>query len=414
MLKLLAGYRVLESSQLLNGASTAAMLADLGADVIKVESPFLGDYLRVEYTMHLHRQANKSKRSVAIDLRKPQGRDLFLRLLATADVFVTNAIANRNEKLGLSYAQLREHKPDIVYCQNTGFGASGPYREVPTHGQMMNAIAGSYPMELDAEGFTQPRADLLTRPGSYMGGGEATAVAATSAAFHIAAALAHRERTGEGCYIDISAAEAVISSAWISAVAHMNIPETIGHHQSPENLRAVARYQFYQAADGRFLLFCPEEKKFWETFCDLVGRPELKGIQFGVELRREIQAILKTRTLAEWMQIAVQHKLPIGPAHIDIADIRADPQIAARGIFVDGRDETGAPFTYVGQPAQLAGQQFEVSRPAPRLGEHTDEILRGIGCSDADLARYAAEHVTTSPEFVTDHIAQNVFNTHKG
>src|SRR6202030_4346093 len=120
----------------------------------------------------------------------------------------------RNEKLGLSYEQLRDQKPDLVYCQHTGFGATGPYREIPVHGQMMDALAGALPVEMGPDGLTRPLVPARGRSGSMMMGGEGTSTGAVYAAMHVAAALVRRARTGEGCYLDISAADAVIANAW--------------------------------------------------------------------------------------------------------------------------------------------------------------------------------------------------------
>jgi formyl-CoA transferase len=221
---LLSGYRVIESSMLLNGAATGMMLVDLGAEVIKVESPAMGDYLRLPETRHLHLQASKGKRSIALDLKQQGGREVFGRLLQTADVFLTNAVADRNDRLGIGYDQLKALKPDIVYCQNTGFGATGPFREVPAHGQMMDAMAGALPMKMGDDGLVVPSDRYARRTGSLVSGGEGTAMGAIYAAFHIAAGLAHREKTGEGCFIDVSSAHAVVASAWTSVSALLNRP----------------------------------------------------------------------------------------------------------------------------------------------------------------------------------------------
>jgi crotonobetainyl-CoA:carnitine CoA-transferase CaiB-like acyl-CoA transferase len=320
--QLLAGYRVIESSMLLNGASTAVLLADLGADVVKVESPFLGDYLRHGNMWFLHVHANKNKRSIALDLRKPEGREVFYRILETADVVVTNAIADKNDKLGIGYDQLRQRKPDIVYCQNTGFGATGPYARIPAHGQMMDAVAGALPVELDEEGFTRSVMPAA-RSGTMLSGGEATATSAVYAAFHIAAALAQRAKTGEGAYIDVAAADAVIASAWPAATGGLRTDRP--PEPAPRDRRGVARYQSYETKDGRFVLFCPEEHKFWTTFCELVGREDLKGEDFGVDLRREIQSILHQRTQREWVDLAIEHGLPLGPIHNRVTEVRDDP-----------------------------------------------------------------------------------------
>ena len=193
MTRLLSGYRIIESSMLLNGATTSMMLVDLGAELIKVESPFLGDYIRAQpaHPINMHLQVNKGKRSIALDLRKPQGREVMYRLVETADVFVTNAVGSRNEKLGIGYHQLKALKNDIIYCQNTGYGAEGAYSQMPTHGQMMDSMAGAFPMEMGEDGLTRLRQSELRAPFSLTNAGSGTATGAIYAAFHIAAALAH-------------------------------------------------------------------------------------------------------------------------------------------------------------------------------------------------------------------------------
>lgn len=405
MIDLLAGVRVVESSMLLNGATTSMHLADLGAEVIKIESPYLGDYLRFPATAHMHFQANKNKRSLALDMRSEGGREVFQRLLAFADVFVTNAVADRNRKLGLDYETLSGLKPDLVYCQNTGFGATGPYRNMPAHGQMMDALAGALPVEIDDDGLTRLRTG--PRNGRLTSGGEATATGAVYAAFHVAAALTRREKTGRGAYIDVSSAEAVVANAWVAAVLQANTDQGRAQ-QDPAAVdasRGVARYQWYQTRDGLFVLFCPEEKKFWHTFCDVVGRADLKDQVSGLELRRTLQEIFWTRDRAEWVALAVEHRIPVGPTNDTVDEVRADPQISSRHIFVDGQAPDNRHFVYVGQPALVDGGWAEVRRVAPELGKHTDAILGEIGYSDAEIARLAADHVTTSPEFHSDHIA---------
>ena len=403
---LLSGYRVLESSLLLNGATTSMMLADLGADVIKVESPVIGDYIRIDETQYLHQQVNKGKRSIALDLRNPDGYDVFRRLLAGADVFVTNAVGDRNRKLGLAYDQLREHKPDIVYCQNTGYGATGPYSTMPTHGQMMDALAGARPVTLGEDDLTYPKGPF-SWPALRVGG-EATATGAVYAAFHIAAALAHRERTGEGSYIDVSAACAVLANAWSAAAAQLNEPEMVHRMQDDRAAQGVARYQWYETRDHKFVLFCPEETRFWNAFCELVGRPDLVDQVHGVGLRREVQAILRTKDRDEWMRLAIEHGLPLGPVHDGVREVQHDPQIAARRMFVPSPRPRGGTFIAIGQPALVDGRGTEPSDAAPALGQHTEEVLRQIGYNDADIEKLAANQVTSSARFTDDYIARNV------
>src|SRR3954447_23161162 len=160
-MQLLDGVRVLESAQLFNGDTLGVLLADLGADVIKVESPFRGDYLRdflgqvQPHYSPAHLQVNKNKRSLALDLRGERGREIFFRLLQTADVFVDGNASNALDKLGIGYEQQRAVKPDIVYCQYSGFGSTGPYAPIPTHGQMMNAAGGAVPLKMCDDGLVR-------------------------------------------------------------------------------------------------------------------------------------------------------------------------------------------------------------------------------------------------------------------
>jgi formyl-CoA transferase len=391
--RLLEGCRVVESSMLLNGAVTGMMLVDLGADVIKVESPAVGDYLRLPETWHLNRQANRGKRSIAIDLKRPEGREVLYRLLETADVFLTNALAGKNEKLGIGYDQLKTLKPDIIYCQNTGFGATGPWCGIPTHGQMMDALAGAMPVRMGDDGFVVPQA-FSRRSGTLAAAGESTTMGSIYAAFHIAAALAHRARTGEGCYIDLSSAHAAVASAWVAAVTQLNRPERLGWWQNEGNLRPVARYQAYITRDERFLLFCPEERKSWHQFCDLVGRPELKPEERGEDLRRTLQAIIVTRDLVDWMELARVHALPMGPINDGIAQVQEDPQIASRPMFARSTDD----FVHLGQPALVDGKAWIETGPAPEHGEHGDQILRELGYGDDRIAALAGQGITKAEQ----------------
>jgi len=397
-----------EVSALLNGASTTMVLADLGAEIVKVESPFMGDYIRVPSTRHLHAQVNKNKRSVTLDLRKPEGQEVLHRLVATADVFVTNILARSTRRLGISYEQLREVRPDLVYCQVTGFGAVGPLADVPTHGQMMDALAGALPGEIGADGLPTARRPPVIRTGSLTTAGEATAAGSVQAALHVAAALVQRARTGQGACLDIAAADAAVASAWTAAVASLNIPPAEQWWTAPDAGRGSARYQHYQASDGRFVMFCPEETKFWSRFCDLVSRPDLKDRHFGFELRAEIQKIIATRTREEWLDLAAEHLLPLGPANDGADEVRNDPQVRTRSLFVEGEAPDGAPYVYVGEAALVAGQPYAAPRPAPALGEDTVAVLGDLGYSADDLERLARAEVTRAPVTTTGYISEQV------
>src|SRR6516165_2886246 len=407
MIELLAGVRVIESAMLFNGDRLGALLGDLGADVIKVESPAGGDYLRdmlgqlVPHFSPAFVQANRHKRSITIDLRKADGREVFWRLLDTADVFVDGNTADACSKLGIGYQDQRARKADIVYCQYTGFGASGPYRSIPTHGQMMDALAGALPVEVDSAGEVRRKP-----PGSSMTtteyGGEGHATGAAYAAFHVAAALFRRAVAGEGCYIDVASSDAVIANAWVGATYSINSSRIVYRGSIPPD-DLGPKYSFYQSKDDRFVLFCCIEPKFWDRFCratnreDLVARKDSAGpVDFGASdpaLREELSGIFRSRSQAEWLELASQQQVPIGPAPTSPAELPDDPHLQTREIFYEARHPLAGPFTYIGQPAKVSGQPFGIRRHAPGLGEHTDEILRQLGYVPADVSRLRSDGV---------------------
>jgi crotonobetainyl-CoA:carnitine CoA-transferase CaiB-like acyl-CoA transferase len=412
--QLLEGIRVLESAQLFNGDTLGMILGDLGADVIKVESPFLGDYLRDflgQITPHhspAHIQVNKNKRSITLDLRQDEGRELFWKLFDTADVFIDGNMADAAEKLGIGYKDQRARKPDIVYCQYTGYGSDGPYARIPTHGQMMNALAAATPMEMGDDGLLHPMHPPPGRMGNMHMGGDGTAAGAVHAALHVAAALVHRERTGEGCMIDVAGHDGVIAQAWIGATYALNFdritdPSSLPAERGAEGSTS-AKYQWYETRDKKVMLFCCIEPKFWRNFCRAIGRSDLTDshderhpVDFAggeIELRRELQEIFHQRDQVEWVELAAEHDIAMGPAPVTLLEATEDPHLQTRDIFVEGRHPHAGPFTYIGEAAKVHGQAYEVRYPAPRLGEHTMEILQGeLGLTDAELDRLTEQKV---------------------
>jgi crotonobetainyl-CoA:carnitine CoA-transferase CaiB-like acyl-CoA transferase len=404
MSDLLEGVRVVESAVLLNGDTLGMWLGDLGADVVKVEAPGVGDYLRdmlgqiVPHHSPAHLQVNKNKRSITLDLRRPEGLDVFWDLLATADVFIDGFAGNACDRLGIGYEAQAARRPGIVYCQVSGYGRQGPYSAIPTHGQMMNAQAAAVPLHTDADGFVRAVPNLEPMGGTTIGG-DGTAAGAIQAAFHVAAALWRRERTGRGCFLDVSASDAVVAQGWIAAVYGWNqqrLTDRTGLRTPGEEAHTGAKYQYYETADGRYVLFCAIEPKFWRAFCAVVGRGDLADIQRedaavdfargDDELRRELTTLFRSRTQQEWVAVAVAHRLPIGPAHQGAAGMLDDPHVQARQIVVEGTHPVAGPFTYVGEPAIVDGQPYQLRRHAPGLGEHTDAVLAELGYDDARIA----------------------------
>lgn len=396
MIELLKGVRVLECAVLFNGDQTGRLMGDLGADVIKVEAPGVGDYLRDflgQITPHhspAHLYVNRNKRSITLNLRADEGRALFFELLATADIFVDGFAGDACDKLGIGYEAQRAVRPEIIYCQCTGYGANGPYAQIPTHGQMMGALTGATPMRMGDDGFAQPSGTAT---------GDGTTVGATNTALTAIAALHHRDRTGEGVYIDGAGSDAVLSTTWMPATYRWNAERISDSRGMANHMGDSAKYQFYETKDGKFLLFCGIEHKFWDNFCRAVDREDLLDakdtaapVDFGGtqhELRRELQGIFHSRTLAEWVDVALAHDIAMGPAH-DLDDLRSDPHLAARGIVHESVHPNAGPFTAVGWPAPVEGQPFDIAKPAPELSQHTDEVLAELGHTDEDIAGFRA------------------------
>ena len=298
-------------------------------------------------------------------------------------------------RLGIGHEQLLQRKPDLIYVQATGYGAAGPYAEVPTHGQNMNALAGAISLRKGDDGLVRQvqNADPF---GGTSSGGEGTAACAVHAALQAAAALQRRNATGQGCHIDVAGSDAVIANAWIAAAYSQNSQRLTDASSLPDSAGGnhTARYQFYETKDRKFLLFCAIEHDFWQRFCTSVGRRDLleeewsnRYVEFSDHdepLRRELQDVFAQRTLREWMALAQEQAIAMGPAN-QLADLRQDPHLRERNIFVEGRHPQAGPFTYIGSPAVIDGKPGQAPRPAPALGEQTEEILKELGHSAAEI-----------------------------
>jgi crotonobetainyl-CoA:carnitine CoA-transferase CaiB-like acyl-CoA transferase len=409
---LLDGIRVVEVAVLFNGDVVGQQLGDLGADVIKIESPGRGDYLRdmlgqiAPHQSPAHLQVNRNKRSVTLDVRTEAGREVFWKLLADADVFVDGLLSGACDRMGIGYAEQRARKPDIVYCHCSGFGAKGRYAMIPTHGQMMNAAAAAVTVGMDDDGLVRQRANDELMYGTS-GGGDGTTAAAVHAALRTVAAIVRRDRTGQGALLDAAGADAVIAQGWIGAVYGWNesrLTDRTGLRPAGAAAFSSARYQYYATSDDRFVLFCAIEPKFWQRFCTAVDRPDLvvDGPSDGApvdfahgddQLRRELQRVFETRTQRQWLDLAIEADLPIGPAHQGVGALLADEHLRERNIVVDGEHPAAGPFTYVGSPVIVDGQPFTVRRPAPDLGQHTDEVLAELGLDEDEVKRLRATGV---------------------
>jgi formyl-CoA transferase len=386
------------------GDQTSRLLGDLGADVVKVERPGTGDYLRelgdriTPQNSVFHLLLNRNKRSIELDLRAGEGREVFFRLLHETDVFVDGFAGDACEKLGIGYQAQRAIKPDIVYCKASGFGARGDYGQVPVHGYMMGAVAGATELEVTDDGMVRE----VTNPQGYYFSGSIDGPLSTAlyAALTTAAALHHRDRTGEGAFIDAAGSDSVLANQCLDAVLAWNAERITDRRNPPPTVgldpRKHPKYTYYQTKDDKIVLLAAIEHKFWDNFCRAVSREDLldvKNTAFAVDfadggradLLDVLAPIFRERTAAEWMDVARDFDIPLCPANSK-RETLADPHLTAREIVHHSTHPVAGPYTAVGWPAPVLGQPFDQARPAPALGEHTEEVLAEAGYSAEAIA----------------------------
>ena len=385
MYDLLEGVRVLEVA-LLAPDALGMHLADLGAEVIKVESPPTGDYVRLVGSTHvgglslLHLRWNRGKKSVLLDLKKPLGRQVFLELVEHSQVVVDGLRAGTLERYGVGYEAVREVNPALVYCSLNGTGGSGPYRQLATHGIAYDAYAGLSPPSFGEDG--QPSI------GDHVPVG--IAAGPLYAALGVAAALVRAGRTGEGRHLEIAQMDSAVAWQAGRLDAALNDVEA-----SFEGLAESVRYQYYRCRDGECVIFQATERKFWRNFCRGVGREDLLDRGEGevvadhargdTVLRRTLAEIFATRSRAEWVEFFVEHDVPGGPVNAP-EDLPDDPHFRARDMVFDQEHPEAGALRSFGTPIRVAGQGF-AAEPAPSPGQHTAEVLGGVLGYDTEQLR---------------------------
>jgi crotonobetainyl-CoA:carnitine CoA-transferase CaiB-like acyl-CoA transferase len=390
-ISLLETLRVIDFS-VLSPAGLAQQLADLGADVIKVERPGAGDPVRqiawpvIEGVNLEHWHWNRGKRSLALNLESAAGVDVFLDLARAADVVVEGMRPGALARRGLSPERLWEANPALVLCGMSGYGATGPYRDVPAHGLAFDAMAGVAPPGRTKEGFA------TIAPHTSIGMNAAALYGALGAV----SAVLRARATGEGCSLEIAQSDAAIAINWlrIEGEAAYDRPPgevTDRHGQAGDERRALGfddfddsvRYQYYESADG-YVLLMASDRRFWRNFCEGIGRIDLYEAQPGDEmadhargntaLRRQLAEIFATRTTAEWMEFAARVETAIAPVH-DSSTVRSDPQAADR---IDWLPSQSHAADLMRTPLKLLDAELPEPRRAPTLGQHTDEVLREV------------------------------------
>jgi len=366
----LDGLRVLDLSRLLPGGFCSLLLADFGADVIKVEDMGMGDYVRAHEPSF--QSLNRGKRSIRIDLKHEAGRVAFLRLVRTADVVLESFRPGVMDRLGVGYERLREEHPRLVYCAITGYGQDGPYAQRAGHDMNYLALTGLLGLTGEPDGPPIQAAGQI----ADLGGG------ALMAAFGILAALRERERSGEGQFVDVSMTDGALS--WLAMVAARYLAEgAVPRRGGPELAGGLICYRPYRCVDG-WVALGALEAKFWRAWCEGVGRSDLAERQFepvGSDVHREVEAVFAARTRAEWQAFNDEHDCCLEPV-LDLDEALDSELVRAREMVVevDGMRLLGTPVKLSRTPADPA------RAGGPPIGADGEAVLAEAGYTPGEIA----------------------------
>ena len=394
----LAGLKVVELS-IAGPAGAGTHLVDLGAEVIKVEPPS-GDYIRgmtwpiIEGNSLMHLHLNRGKKSVTLDLRVDEAKAVFLDLVKDADIVVEAMRPGALERRGLGFDVLREHNPKLVFCMISGYGATGPYTTMPSHGIAYDTWAGIVDPAVDDEGFTYIPEHVSI--GIY--------AAPLYAAMTMLAAVIRARETGEGAMIDLGQSDAAAHFDWYRSETWMAYDrpedEVTGNkaddyaRRAPgtAGMREGVRYQIYESSDGH-VLFMASEQAFWKNFCEALDRMDLfekwpgSRIADHAKGNRELQAVLReifrTKTSAEWIAFSDEVNTPIAPVNSP-KTVVDDPQFKARFEVMPHAQHGADMLTF---PARFVGEDLPRPALAPEVGEHTDEVLRSLGYDEERITK---------------------------
>lgn len=372
----LEGIRVLESAHQYPGPYCSLLLADLGAEVIKVERPGVGDLAR--QLVHFFRSINGNKKSLTLDLKSTKARDVLYRLVKVSDVFMEGFRPGVAARIGIDYPTLKKINPGLIYCSISGYGQEGPYRNLPGHDLSYLSMSGMLNCFKDEQGN-------FINPGVAIG----DLSSGMFSAIGILAALQARQKTGQGCFIDVSMFDGLLS--WMST--RLGILWGTGEFERERD----AGYGDFLAKDGKyFTLSIAHEDWFWERLCVAVGLHEYKNIKVmdrkkrRPELREKMQKVFLEKNRAAWMKILEKADVPFAPV-VTPQEIEKDPHVVFRKMIQEITLADGEKIKQVGFPLKFSDMPDKLRTPPPLLGEQTEEILKSLGYSGEDIDNLKAE-----------------------
>jgi len=377
---------MLDLSRLLPGPYCSLLLADLGMEVLKVEDLELGDYMRKMGPVRKQDSAyflavNRNKKSMALNLKVIEGKEIFYKLINSYDVVLESFRPGVMDRLGIGYEELKKRNPCLILCSLSGYGQDGPYRERSGHDVNYIGLGGI--LELIG---TKDKAPVI--PGVQIAD---LAAGGMMSAISILAAVVHRQKSGEGQYLDVSMLDGVIS--WLSIHAGKYFMD----EELPERGEMIlggryACYHVYETKDGRYMSLGALEPKFWENFCETVGRRELIFKQYlegeeRLRLIEEIQKLFKTKTQKEWVELFKNADACCEPI-LNLEEVFHHPHVLHRQMVKELEHPVEGKTRQVGNPIKSSQFSFEIQTPPPSWGEHTMEVLKEIGYSEKDIQHF--------------------------